>query len=128
MAVKVKLDEDLSSTVGEPLTRAGYAVLSVVGPGWSGLKDPVVWSRVVSEGAFFITADKGFGDIRAYPPGTHPGILLLRPDGESILEYRALVTSLVEKYKLDSLTGATTVATPRGVRVRRRPPSDGGQA
>ncbi len=128
MAVAVKLDEDLSPLVGEPLLAAGCTVLSVVEQGWSGLKDADLWSRVVSEGVFFITADKGFGDIRAYPPGAHPGILLLRPDDESLSEYRALVAGVVEEHGIESLRGATSVATPRGLRVRRCPPSDADQA
>ncbi|MBN2563729.1 MAG: DUF5615 family PIN-like protein [Phycisphaerae bacterium] len=128
MVVKVKLDEDLSPIVGEPLRGAGCAVLSVVEQGWSGLKEPDLWPRVVSEGAFFITADKGVGDVRAYPPGTHSGILLLRPDGESLLEYRDLAAGFVEKYKFESLIGAVAVATPRGVRARRQPPSEAGRA
>ena len=33
---------------------------------------------------YLVTADKGFGDIRTYPPGTHHGILLLRPDEDGI--------------------------------------------
>ena len=126
MAIKVKLDEDLSLMVGEPLREAGYTVLSLAEQGWAGLKDPDLWPRVVAEGVFFMTADKGFGDIRTYPPGTHSGILLLRPNSESLLEYRALVASFVENHKLESLIGATAVSTPRGVRIRRRPP-DGAQ-
>ncbi|MCG8407952.1 MAG: DUF5615 family PIN-like protein [Phycisphaerales bacterium] len=85
------------------------------------MKDSELWPKVVSEDIFFVTADKGFGDIRAYPPGTHSGILLLRPDSESLLEYRALLANFVEKHDLESLMGATIVVTPKGVRIRRSP-------
>lgn len=121
MGVKIKLDEDLSPLVGEPLRTAGYEVVSVVQQNWGGLKDNELWPRVVAEGVFSVTADKGFGDIRTYSPGTHPGILLLRPDRESTLDFMALVELVVRKHPIESLSGATTVATTRGVRIRRKP-------
>lgn len=123
MAISIKLDEDLSPLVGEPFREAGYTVATPAGQGWSGSKDPELWSRIVAEGMFFVTADKGFSDIRTYPPGAHPGILVLRPDRESISDYRLLVARVVAKHQLESLAGSITVATPRGVRVRRTPPS-----
>ncbi|MFQ5502313.1 MAG: DUF5615 family PIN-like protein [Phycisphaerae bacterium] len=115
----VKLVEDLSPKVAEPLERSGYQVNTVVGQGWSGLKDDEIWTRVMAEGVFFITADKGFGDIRVFTPGTHAGILLLRPDRESIVEFQTLLATLLAGQRLESLEGAVTVMTPRGIRVRR---------
>jgi predicted nuclease of predicted toxin-antitoxin system len=123
MAVRIKLDEDLSPLVGEPFRKAGYSVITVFEQGWSGLKDAEVWSRAVSEGVFWVTADKGFGDIRVYPPGTHPGILVLRPGRESILDFQSLVASVAEKHMMESLAGSITVASPRSIRVRRKPPA-----
>lgn len=124
MALRVKLDEDLTPIVGEPLRAAGYEVSTVVDQGWSGMKDAELWPRVVADSMFLVTADKGFGDVRAYPPGSHPGILVLRADRESILTYRDLIAQVIEKFKLESLAGFTTVATRRRIRVRRGPPKD----
>lgn len=119
MATAVKLDEDLSALVGEPLERAGYEVRTVAGQGWSGLADNELWSRLLNERAYFITADKGFGDIRAYPPGTHAGILLLRPNRESVVEYRELVEAALARGPLENLASTLAVASPRGLRIRR---------
>ncbi len=115
----IKLDEDLSPMVGEPLGEAGHEVRTVAGQRWSGLDDDELWSRVSAEAAFFVTADKGFGDIRRFPPGDHAGILLLRPDRESLVEFRALLADVLARGGLSGLKGAVTVATPRAVRVRR---------
>lgn len=117
--MRAKLDEGLSRLVGEPLEAAGHTVLTVREQGWGGLKDPMLWPNIVYEGVFFVTPDKGFGDIRRYPPGSHPGILVLRPDNESILEYRSLVAQVVAQYRIESLAGCTIVATPRRIRIRR---------
>lgn len=115
----VKLDEDLSPMVAEPLRRAGHTVATVYDQGWSGFKDVDLWKRVLAEGFFFVTADKGFADIRVRPPGSHPGILLLRPERESIMDFRKMVAAVLAEHDLETLAGAVTVATPRGIRVRR---------
>lgn len=120
MGLRVKLDEDLSPLVAEPLAEAGHSTSSVVEQGWSGLSDDELWEKVCEEQLFFITADKGFGDIRVFVPGTHPGILLLRPARESLLEYQELVAEVVARHELERLAGAVTVARPGRVRVRRR--------
>lgn len=119
MRIGVKLDEDLSPLVAEPLETAGYAAATILGQGWSGLKDAELWPKICAEALFFITADKGFSDIRRFPPGTHPGILVLRPDRESIVDYRALVAAVLAKHPLESLSGTLTIASSRSVRVRR---------
>lgn len=117
--MRVKLDEDLSPIVGEPLAARGHDVATVVGQNWSGMSDQQLWREIVNERRMFITADKGFGDIRGYRPGNHPGIIVLRADRESILDYRTLVEDLVSKCDIAELINALTVVSPRGIRIRR---------
>ena len=115
----VKLDEDLSPVVAEVFEEAGCETRTVAGQGWGGLPDAELWKKVQAEEIFFVTADKGYGDVRQHPPGSHAGILLLRPDRESIMDFRALVRDVVAGQKIESLKGAVSVATPRGLRSRR---------
>ncbi len=117
----VKLDEDLPDRLADAVEKHGYAGATVRGQSWSGLKDPLLWSKVNAEGCFFVTADKGFSDLRSFPPGTHPGILILRPDKESVLDFTALLESVLRSRRLESLAGFVTVANSRGVRIRRQP-------
>jgi predicted nuclease of predicted toxin-antitoxin system len=116
----VKLDEDLPSSLARPLELRGHVARTVRDQGWSGLKDSQLWPLVAEEQAFFITGDKGFGDLRAYPPGSHHGVLVLRPVVESAPSFRTLLESVLEKQALASLAGAVTVATPGRVRIRRK--------
>jgi len=118
----VKVDEDLPKRVVELLQEHGYDAISVGKQGLQGTKDSVLWQIVQQEGYFFITADKGFGDICLYPPGTHRGILLLRPDVEGINAYMELLRSVLSIVRLEDLAGLIAVATPRGLRVRRPTP------
>ena len=117
----VKLDEDLPDRLAHVVQKHGYAVATVRGQGWSGLQDPLLWSKVNAEGRFLISADKGFGDLRSFPPGTHPGILILRPDKESVLDFEALLESVLGGRRLESLAGFVTVVNSRGIRIRRQP-------
>lgn len=44
-----------------------------------GQADPVVVRTATDAGRMLITLDRGVGDIRAFPPGTHAGVVVLRP-------------------------------------------------
>ncbi len=116
--MRVKVDEDLPTAAAELLRRHGYEASSVVEQGMGGFKDPVLWRAIQSEGRFLITADKGFGDIRVYPPGSHGGVLLLRPDEDGIRPVMALLEQVLAGGALERFQGTITVATPRGIRSR----------
>jgi len=84
MAFAVKVDEDLPRAALQLLREYRYDVVSVIDQQMGGWKDPLLWKAIQEENLFLITADKGFADIRKYPPGKHAGILLLRPDEDGI--------------------------------------------
>jgi len=115
----VKVDEDLPIVLVEALRAKGHNATRVVEQGMAGWKDHVLWPVVQQEQRFFITADKDFGDIREFPPGTHAGILLLRPDEAGDQPVLALLDHVFASHDLESLRGTLTVVTPRGIRVRR---------
>ena len=120
MSLQVKVDEDLPAAIVQMLKAAGYPdTASVLEEGMAGWKDPPLWQAIQVEGRFLITADKGFGDIRFYPPGTHAGVLVLRPDEDGIRPLVELIREALAQYRLDDLAGVVAVATPRGIRIRR---------
>ena len=119
MPLRVKVDEDLPFEVAELVRRAGHDVDTVVGEGMGGAKDAVLWQAAQSEQRFLITADKGFGDIRVYPPGTHAGILLLRPNEDGIGPLVHLVRRVLADEPLDRLRATVAVASPRSIRIRK---------
>lgn len=66
-----------------------------------------------------VTLDRGFGDVRRYPPGTHAGVVLLRLRRQSLPFQIAAMELLLSYEGLEELPGCTTVVTPSSVRVRR---------
>jgi predicted nuclease of predicted toxin-antitoxin system len=115
----IKVDDDLPKLAVQMLHDRGYEAASVLEQGMGGTKDPPLWRAVHSERRFLVTADKGFADIRFYPPGTHAGVLLLRPDQNGIRPVMELLERVLANYALDDLTETITVVTPRSVRIRR---------
>ena len=91
----------------------------MVRQGWQGLPDEILWERIQAEGRWLITGDKGFADLRLHPPGTHAGVILLRPQEESRRAYLDLVEAALDRLDLDNLPGAVVVVTHRGLRIRR---------
>lgn len=76
--MKLKLDENLPSRAINVLRALGHDVETAVEEGLAGEDDPVLLAAATSEGRLLVTMDRGLGDIRAYPPGTHAGILVIR--------------------------------------------------
>ena len=72
------VDEDMSQSLARLLREAGHDAIHVREAGLQGQPDSVVLQFAQERGAVLITEDVGFGDLRAYPLGTHCGIILLR--------------------------------------------------
>ena len=120
--MRIKVDEDLPRAVATLLREAGYQAATVLDEDLGGASDEMLWPVVQREQRFLITADKGFGDIRRYPPGSHPGIVILRPREDGIRPLLHLVRSLLAACALEDLAGNVTAVTPAGIRVHRRRP------
>jgi predicted nuclease of predicted toxin-antitoxin system len=123
VGARVKVDEDLPRQLAELLNHLGHDALTVREQGWRGASDDDLWERVQAERRWLITADKGFADLRRYPPGSHAGVVLLRPAEESRRAYLELATIAGERLRFDEIAGAVAVVTDRGIRIRRSPRS-----
>lgn len=87
--MKLELDENLPHDLTSDLAGRGHDVHTVHDEHLAGRKEPVVVRAVAGEDRMVLTLDRGVGDLRHYPPGSHAGIVVLRPtsqDPDSILE------------------------------------------
>lgn len=117
--MRTKVDEDLPRAAVQMLRDRGYEAASAVEQGMGGWKDPALWQAVQAEQRFLVTTDKGFANVRVYTPGTHAGILLLRPDQDGIRPVIELLEQILANYDLEVLARTVTVVTPRSIRIRR---------
>lgn len=115
----VKLDENMAQTHVEFLQQAGYNADRVTDEGLSGADDETVWEQVCAEERFFITLDLDFSDIRRFPPGTHPGILLLRSRNRSRQAVLEILSGVVQEQSLEKLKGCLVMADDIQTRIRR---------
>lgn len=115
----IKVDEDMPPVAAVWLREKGYQASTVVAQGMGGWKDAALWQAIQADNQFLLTADKGFGDIRAHPHSSHGGILLLRPDDDGIRPMLDLLKMVLAEVDMRQLKGAISVATPRGLRIRR---------
>lgn len=118
--MKVKVDEDLPRSFTELLRSRGHDADDVQDEGLGGQPDENIWVAAQREGRFLITGDKEFADIRQHPPGTHTGVLLLRPDIENREAFRTLLLAVLDATTLEDLQGQIAVVSPRGLRVAAR--------
>jgi len=73
--MKIKLDENLPSSLVVDLSALGHDVDTAPAEGLAGRPDPDVWRAAQTAERFLITQDLDFSDLRAFAPGTHYGIL-----------------------------------------------------
>jgi predicted nuclease of predicted toxin-antitoxin system len=119
-AVRFKLDENLPAPAAGVLTRTGYDAGTVTGDGLQGVPDPDVVAAAAADGRVLITLDQGMGDIRAYPPGSHAGIVVLRLADQSATTVIRAINDLASLAQPGSLPGAVAVLQRGLLRIRHR--------
>jgi predicted nuclease of predicted toxin-antitoxin system len=116
--MKIKLDENIPFNLSTDLAALGHDVDTVVQEGLKGHADPSVWKMSCSAGRFLITQDFDFSDVRAFAPGNHPGILLvrMRDPGRTAVRNRLLQVFTTEN--VGAWAGCFVVVSDRKIRVR----------
>lgn len=117
--MKVKLDENLPVRVAAIVAGRGYDVDTAVDEGLAGADDLTVSKVATEAGRLVLTMDRGFGDVRRYPPGTHAGILVVRIEDQSAPAVADTVEGLVDAVDLDGLSGCVAVYRHGNLRIRR---------
>jgi predicted nuclease of predicted toxin-antitoxin system len=117
--VRLKLDENLSRHLKPLLQSLGHDVSTVAEEGLVGQADSAIVAAAISEGRMLFTVDLGLADVRAYPPGSHPGIVVFRPGTGGPLALNRFVEAFVRTADLTALARCVVVAEPGRARVRR---------
>ena len=117
--MKIKLDENLSRHLKDPLLGLGHEVSTAVEEGLVGKDDVEVGAAAKSEGRIVFTLDLDFADLRKFPPGTHPGVILFRPRSMGPLAINQFVLKFAQQTELTELARCVAVVEPHRIRVRR---------
>ena len=117
--MRIKLDENLPEDARLAAVGLGHDVDTVLNEGIGGVSDRDVFVAAIREGRFLITLDRGFGDIRHYPPGSHPGIAVIRIESQDPPSVVLAVRNFLSNRDLGGLSGCIVVVRGDLVRVRR---------
>ncbi len=77
--MKLKLDENLSEHPKKTLSSMQHDVTTAAEEDLLSQPDVEVAAAARKEGRMLLTLDVEFGNLRKYPAGSHPGIILFRP-------------------------------------------------
>ena len=117
--MRLKLDENLSRLLKDRLRVLSHDVQTVADEGLLSQPDSVIVAEARHEGRILLTLDIGVADIRAHPPGSHPGIILFRPPSLGPLMVNRFVEEFVARHELAELQGCVVVVDTDRVRIRR---------
>ncbi len=117
--MRLKLDENLSRHLKPVLEVLRHNATTAAEEGLLSRPDEDIAAAARAEGRLLLTLDLDFADVRAYPPGTHPGIILFRPVTLGPLAVNSFVESFVRTENVETFAGCLPVVEPGRVRVRR---------
>ena len=118
-SVLFKLDENLPGSLVDALTSAGHDAVSVVSQELQGAPDTRVADVCRRENRALVTIDKGFADIRAYPPSEYPGIIVLRLDHQDVASLRATIHRVLRLIPDHPVDKTLWIVEEKKVRFRR---------
>lgn len=119
--MKIKLDENLSRHLKPLLVERGHEVSTAGEEGLLGKLDVEVGAAAKADERMVLTLDLDFADLRKFPPGMHPGVILFRPRSMGPLAVNRFVLKFVQEVDLARLSRCLAVVEPGRVRVRRPP-------
>jgi len=80
--------------------------------------DQDVVTAATASDRILISLDVGMADIRAYPPGSHAGIVVLRVPDQSAATVTGTISEMASLAEPASLTGAVAVLQRGLLRIR----------
>jgi predicted nuclease of predicted toxin-antitoxin system len=116
--MKLKPDENLSRHLKPFLIDLGHDILTAADENLLSHPDTEIAQAAKEEHRMLMTLDVEFADLRKYPPGSHPGVILFRPLSLSPLSVNTFITDFVRSTDLDKLAACVAIVDPVHVRVR----------
>lgn len=116
--MKLKLDENLSRHLKPVLIELGHDFLTAADENLLSRPDTEIARAARNEHRMVLTLDIEFADLRKYPPGSHPGVILFRPLSLSPLSVNAFIADFIRRGELEKLASCIAVVDPVHVRIR----------
>ncbi len=116
--MRFKLDENLPRQLQRLLTESGHDAVTVLEQEMGGATDSEVASACHREERVLLTQDVDFADIRMYPPGDYPGIVVFRLPSQSRNDLLEIGTMLLESLVRSSPNRQLWIVEESRIRIR----------
>jgi predicted nuclease of predicted toxin-antitoxin system len=117
--VKFKIDENLPAEAAEILRGFGFVADTVAEEDLSGADDDTVARTSQADDRILVTLDLDFANIRAYPPGEHAGIVVMRVKNQDKLSVLSFVRRLATALGDRNPTGELWIIDGNRIRFRQ---------
>jgi predicted nuclease of predicted toxin-antitoxin system len=116
--MRFKVDENLPEELPQLLREAGWDATSVVEEQLGGSDDLRINRVCNAEDRILITFDRGFSNIRAYTPASHPGFIVLRLRSQDKPHVLTVAVRLVASLRERELRNELWIVEERRIRIR----------
>ena len=118
-APSLLLDANISDVAAARLGTQDFAVHDIREIAPPGIADPDILEEARKLNAVIVTRDFDFSDIREYPPGRCPGVIVLSVRNLPRNAIIDVLRSLLAAIPFDDLHGATSIVEAGRCRIRR---------
>jgi predicted nuclease of predicted toxin-antitoxin system len=119
--LRILVDESLSPKLADNLAEDGHECYHANRLGLRGQSDKVIHEAALERTAILISRDLDFSNITKFPPGSHPGLIVIR--WPSQIRNRVLIEAIRTRLRTlaeSDITGNTVIMEPDRTRIRRK--------
>ena len=117
--MRFKVDENLPDDIAEALRSRGHDAMTVHDQSMRGNSDARLSDVCRAEGRAIVSFDLDFANVRDYPPGDYPGLIVLRLADQSRPYVLRIFASVLDLLDREELAGCLWVVEEHRVRIRR---------
>ena len=117
--MRFKVDENLHEDIAESLRSRGHDAVTVHDQKMRGSTDSRLSEVCQAEGRAIVSFDLDFANIRDYPPGDYPGLIVLRLSDQSRPYVSQVFAAVLDLLDREELAGCLWVVEEHRVRIRR---------
>ena len=119
MAARFKVDENLPREAQALLLDSGHDAQTVHEERLVGNPDTKIFDVCLNEDRILVALDLDLSDIRQYPPSSHRGIWVLRPETQSIKNTLSVLKGALALVADEPTAGRLWILEPGRVRIRQ---------
>lgn len=116
--MKFKIDENLPDELAQLLRDAGWDSASIVEQRLGGADDARIGEICSAENRVLVTFDRGFSNIKRYPPAGLPGIVVFRLNRQDKQYVLNVGARLVQQLQKHDIHGELWIVHENRIRIR----------